>query len=514
MTLILCLLAFGNTSALEEQYKAHVRFLADDLLEGRETTYRGQKLAARYLAAQLAAQGVVPAFPDQTDPFFQEFKVVISSPDPDSLRLRVSGSGQTEELVYGSDYSYMSRGSGELDLEAPIVFVGYGIKRNDYNDYEGVDVKGKWVMILPGQPVVKEKISPFSTQVPESSPFAKMRAARTQGAAGIFYTMNQDKVNGRGLQRNMSLPDLPSERDHGVFPAIQLTEKAWRLLMGKKMASRCKKAMERINKSGKPRSFQLKKRSATFSLKVHSEMASSENVVGILPGTDPVLKDEFVVISAHYDHEGIKGGVVYNGADDNASGSATLLLAAQYMRPEVRRRSLIILLVSGEEKGLLGSRYFVHNPIVPLEKIVANINIDMIGRSDDGSVGMIPALINGVTSLNEMAGNVNEMGSHNLTLRTDMDRYHTRSDHYNFSKKNVPAIFFFTGTHEDYHQPGDDWEKLHYDEMAHFFTFFKDFTLKAALKHESNQPLERAVKRVKVSTFFEILIESRPIPAK
>lgn len=197
------------------------------------------------------------------------------------------------------------------------------------------------------------------------------------------------------------------------------------------------------------------------------------NIIGVLPGSDPALRGEYVVLSAHFDHVGVgrpvNGDSIYNGADDNASGTAGLLEVAQALAslPEAPRRSVLFLFVSGEEHGLLGSRYYSDNPTVPVESMIANINVDMIGRNAPDSIVVIGK---DYSSLGEVVNSVSarhpEIG---IVAADDIwpeERFFYRSDHYNFARLEIPAIFFFAGVHDDYHQPSDHVELVDTDKAA------------------------------------------------
>jgi hypothetical protein len=201
---------------------------------------------------------------------------------------------------------------------------------------------------------------------------------------------------------------------------------------------------------------------------------SAPNVVGILQGSDPLLRDEFVVYSAHMDHVGVgapdaRGDSIYNGADDNASGTAAVMEVAQAMASLERRpaRSVIFVLVSGEEKGLWGSAYFVDNPPVPVERMVANFNVDMVGRNWPDT---IVAIGREHSDLGETLARVNdarpELGMAAIDDLWPQERFYFRSDHYNFARKGVPALFFFNGVHEDYHRPSDEPDRIDADKAA------------------------------------------------
>jgi Zn-dependent M28 family amino/carboxypeptidase len=214
--------------------------------------------------------------------------------------------------------------------------------------------------------------------------------------------------------------------------------------------------------------------------KKNTRQLVGSNVLGFIEGSDPRLKDEVVVVSAHYDHLGKRGNSIYHGADDNGSGTSTVMEIAQAFalakqQGQGPRRSVLCLLVSGEEKGLLGSEYYAEHPIFPLEKTVANVNVDMIGRTDkkhDDNPNYIYVI--GSNRLSTELHEINEAANakyanleldYTFNAKNDPNRFYYRSDHYNFAKKGIPAIFYFSGTHKDYHQPSDTVDKIMFDKM-------------------------------------------------
>jgi len=483
MLILLTLLSIGNTDAeqqlLKQEYQAHIRFLADDLLEGRDTAERGQKLAARYLATQLTLAGLEPAFPDQENPFYQVFDLKASSNVAEGISLRLGGGGNATRFSYGKDFDTLSVERVD-QIKSPIVFVGYGLVTDSYDDYAGLDVTGKWVAILEGMPQSKENGVFAGLEKKDTYQWFRFHNARTAGAVGVIFLRN-GPVSPRGASLSMN----GKKRERKRLPTIRLALESREQFFGRSY-KRFLSAVETIENKEQPCPFELKKRSLSFSQKPQKETRTTENVVAILPGSDPILKDEYVVVSAHYDHVGLKDGKIYNGADDNASGSSTLLMLADHLSKYDRRRSMIVLLLTGEEKGLWGSKYFVKNPIVPLEQIVANINIDMVGRNERHEMAIIPSDMDGATTMNGVAHKINEDGDHGFTFKTDLNRFHPRSDHYNFTKAGVPAVFFFSGTHEDYHSANDDWDRLDYDKMANFFGFLQEFVV--AVLNDDQKP--------------------------
>lgn len=225
----------------------------------------------------------------------------------------------------------------------------------------------------------------------------------------------------------------------------------------------------------------MPKASWSFNLDDRSGKFNTQNVLGYIPGRDSVLREELVVITAHYDHVGVIDGEIHNGADDDGSGTVTVLELAQAMMAAVDagegpRRSVLLMTVVGEEKGLLGSEWYSDHPVWPLENTVANLNIDMIGRTDEAHPDddRYVYLIGSdklSSELHEISENANSEFTqlaldYTFNAPDDPNRFYYRSDHYNFAKHNIPVIFYFSGVHEDYHKPGDDPEKIHYDKTA------------------------------------------------
>jgi hypothetical protein len=219
--------------------------------------------------------------------------------------------------------------------------------------------------------------------------------------------------------------------------------------------------------------------SLTANLNTDGPILKSSNVLGYISGSDPVLSKEIIVITAHYDHIGIENGVVYNGADDDGTGTVALLeIAEAFMNAKKEgngpKRSILIMTVSGEEKGLLGSNYYVNHPIIPLERTITDLNIDMIGRNDIAHQNSDYIYIIGSDMLSKDLHNANEAANKEFTKlqldykfnnASDPNQFYYRSDHYNFAKNNIPSIFYFSGIHEDYHQPGDDIEKINFTKV-------------------------------------------------
>ncbi len=436
----------------EGELRAHVRYLASDELEGRDTGSAGERLAGEYLAQAFARYGLEPMGEDGS--FFLPFEV---SGDARVIKasVRMDHGGFYREFEAGRDVAVFSfSGSGELDV--PVVFAGYGITdpQRGYDDYAGLDVKGKAVLVLRHEP--REQGGRFSAHAHFAT---KATNAHEHGAAALIVVT--DPVHHAGDEDLM--PFGGGADDLGVV-ALHARQSLVQGLF--RLAGRDLTQLQReIDQDLKPRSFDLGAR-LRAAVEVERKAVVARNVVGRLPGTDPALAHEIVVVGAHYDHVGRggqgsldprAGGEIHNGADDNASGTAGMLELAQAFcqsgqRP---RRTILFMGFSGEERGLLGSEHFVTHAPVPMKDVVAMVNLDMIGRLRDGSlevggVGTSP----GFRALAEQA-----LTAQGLKASYDPSGYGP-SDHASFYGAKVPVLFFFTGLHDDYHRPGDDFDKF------------------------------------------------------
>jgi hypothetical protein len=342
-----------------------------------------------------------------------------------------------------------------------IAFVGYGITSSSYDDYAGIDVKGKIVIMLRGLPKWAEKNESMRQL---SSIRTKATAAREKGAlAVIFVNKNGDSADVLerfGLDRlgkNSGIIALQARRSTcaKVFPA-----KGTSLFV----------AEQEIEKTQKPKSFLLANTTANLSVDLVFQESITQNIIGIVEGTDPRLRNEYVVVGAHYDHIGMGDEnslasttepMIHFGADDNASGTAGVLELAQAFKRKPAKRSIVFMTFSGEEKGLLGSKHWVSNPTIPINQVAAMINLDMIGRLKDGKLNIQGT---GTSSIWPRVIDSAKAGLP-LTVTTTADGFGP-SDHSSFTAKNIPVLFYFTGLHGDYHRPSDTWDKVNADGIA------------------------------------------------
>lgn len=474
---------------LEEDLRRHLYVLASDSLQGRETGTEGQRMAAAYIASHFSRLGL-PAVGDR-DPetgelsHQQHFAYTSERWDRDKLLLEVNG--QAYEFLKDF-YSFPSE-NVELPLSEAdeVLFLGYGIDDPAYSDYAGVDVSGKTLLIYAGEPLDEAGRS-FITGDTSRAGWSRIReqkleTARKHGVQLLLIIDPQIKENiGNnrlqlfGGRKQMGWGNEAQDRYANSF---YLSSSVARQIVGEAfdefVAHR-----DRIRSEGKPASMRLPCALRIQQVKVVDQLTGS-NVLGFVEGRDPVLKEEVVVVSAHYDHLGMRGNSIFNGADDNGSGTSTVLELAEAFAQAKKegigpRRSVLFLLVSGEEKGLLGSDYYATFPVFPLANTVADLNVDMIGRTDKNHeddpryIYVIGAdrLSTTLHKINEAANQafVNIQLDYTFNDERDPNRFYYRSDHYNFAKNGVPVIFYFSGVHADYHRPSDTPEKIMFDKMV------------------------------------------------
>ncbi len=458
-----------------ETLKKHLTIIASDEYAGRETGYAGQKKAEKYLIEQFKKLGMAPG---NNGSYIQEFDVVTSQPDG-----KLTVDDKTYDFL--SEFYFYYKFEKDFNVDQ-IVFAGYGVDSEKYSDYKDIDVKGKIVMILEDEPYDKKGRSLVTKKKTESewsySWKKKYETAIKNGAAGMI-TIVQDYENKRELVKGfLSSPRMSlagnEEKDElaDAPPFIYISEKLANNILSK-TGTDLSKLKKQISKTKRPASMDINIKVSMDFLPKGDELKSS-NVLAFLEGSDK--KEEVLVITAHYDHIGQNGDLIYNGADDDGTGTVTLLELAQAFKKAKEeghgpRRSILFMPVSGEEKGLLGSEYYSENPVYPLEKTVADLNIDMIGRHDTLHTHSNYVYLIGSdrlsSELHEISENANKTYT-NLELdytyneKDDPNQFYYRSDHYNFARKGIPVIFYFSGVHEDYHEATDTVDKIEFEKMT------------------------------------------------
>jgi hypothetical protein len=468
-----------------EAIRAHMNFLADDLLEGRGTDSRGYEIAAKYMATEFESMGLAPAGDAGT--YLQKVPLRSVRPDEPNTTLSLIRNGKPESLVFRKDF--LTPGDParkETSVEAPVVYVGFGVTapEQNYDDYKGIDAKGKIVAMVFEAPNFES-----SLKAHYSSSEYKIANASAHGAVGLIV-VNDPVLEGlypfKEQVRDLSRPGLRWLSKEGLpndyFPqlrggAILSLEASKQLFVG---SGHTAEEVFQAAKEGKSLAFPL-----PLSAKIHKqtklEDVSSHNVVAKLEGSDPALKSEYLVYSAHLDHLGIgepvKGDSIYNGALDNASGCAILLEVARAfskMNPRPKR-SVLFVSVTGEEAGLLGSDYFAHYPTVSKDAIVANVNMD-----EDQMLWPLLDIIPFGAEHSTLDGVV-KRAAERLQLGISPDPMpeeviFIRSDQYSFVRQGVPAVFLVAGFKSNdpkidppaifkdweatrYHQPQDDMQQ-------------------------------------------------------
>lgn len=441
----------GNITA--KDLKAKLTVIASAQMEGRETATPGQKRAAAYIENFFKSIGLQPATPEG-----YQLKYPVYQDSLSSVSLNINGTALTLDKDFNiSPQSFIS-GSWKA---GEIIFAQYGMTDSTNNDYSGLDVKDKWVMVLDGTPADGERPNFRAAR-------AKLMALISKGAKGIIIiSKDYPKVKTASLKGSMYV----TKRNGLSTPVITVSVNEAAAIVGKPGSSfnDLKKAVRGVY-------------DATLSLDINTttNTLESSDVIGVLPGTDK--KDEYVLVTGHYDHLGKRDSVIYYGADDDGSGTTSVLEIAQtFAKAKAKgqgpRRTMIFMTVSGEEEGLWGSDYYTTHPVFPLEKTSVDLNTDMVGRIDPNYKGDSLNYIYVIgedklsSDLMKISDSVNNSTMHlELDRRfndpKDPNRFYYRSDHYNFAKHGVPVIFYFNGTHKDYHRPTDTVDKINFDLMA------------------------------------------------
>jgi hypothetical protein len=471
-TLPLTLAASDATDTITaEGVRAHIEFLASDLLEGRETGERGHEIAAQYVATRFASLGLQPA---SKDGWFQRVPFGGTLLDDSKSSFSIGGQvfANRKEVLFGP-----ARKAGETSSEGSVVFAGYGIDdpKAGQNDYAGLNVKGKIVAVLSGFP--KGMRSDIGAHYGRS----KAKMAEGRGAIGIITIRSLERERTRPWTREIEGPVHPSiawtEADGSIFteaPGIKfgvtLHDKAAAALFAGAPTALDGVLALADKTGGRPKGFALKPR-VMLSRTTSMSTLTSPNVIGMLPGSDPKLAGEYVLLMAHLDHNGVdlkrEGDKIFNGAMDNASGTAAMLEAARALAamPNRPRRPILFAAVTAEEKGLLGSDYLARHPVIGTGKVVSVVNLDM------------PVLLYDFQDVVAFGAEHSTMGpavaraaaKMGLSLSEDplpSEGLFTRSDHYSFVKQGVPSVFLMTGFKNGGEKAFKDFLATHYHKVS------------------------------------------------
>lgn len=454
---------YANTITAADM-KKHLFIIAGPEMEGRNTPSPGLERAADYIENHFRNLGLAPS---SNGTYRQQFPLYRDSVT--SSALKVNGSA----FELNNDFQPNANTNHTAEFRfSEAVFVGYGIVDGAIDDYREVDVKGKLVLLLDGAPASYKPSQPGRNAA--SGIFAKLRNAQAKGAAAVLVVYGNFPRKTFSSTSNYSLNGYAAS----IMPqTFFISEKVAAGIMGAD-------GQDILNKM-KSSALASKAYKANIDLGFTktTSVSYASNVLGILEGTDK--KDEYVVITAHYDHEGKRtDGTIFYGADDDGSGTTTVLELAEAFAQAKKagkgpRRSIIFMTVAGEEKGLWGSWYYAHNPLYPLDKTTVNLNIDMVGRVGEEYQNNAKDSANYVyiigddklsTDLAVITDKVNKTMKMVLDRKyndpNDKNRFYYRSDHYNFAEQGVPVIFYFNGVHADYHRPTDTPDKINYPLMA------------------------------------------------
>ncbi len=447
---------YANTIQ-EKELSEHLHVLASDEYEGRETGRKGQKMAMDYLIKEFSSYGIEPS---ANQSYVQKFDLV----EQKNSGIEINIKGKT--FIVNKDFTIGGSILKNDEIKTEVVFVGYGIKEEGYDNYENLNVEGKFVFFLEGKPQkikINEKWSNKS----------KVELAKSKGAIGVMFHEADLKSILNKYAHYFERPKMKLKEE--------IKEDIYKIQIGNDLAETLLSGgnykLKKLLKKGYKKQIPYSEK-ATLLINKPTEDLVSENVLAFIPGTSHA--NELIVITAHYDHIGKKGEVVFNGADDDGSGTVALIEIAEAFAMASKegngpKRSILVMPVSGEEKGLLGSKYYTNHPVYPLENTVANLNIDMIGRYDEkhledsnyvyliGSDRLSSELHQTSEEVNNKHFNINL--DYTFNDENDPNRFYYRSDHYNFAKNNIPVIFYFNGTHADYHKETDTVEKIDFKKI-------------------------------------------------
>ena len=482
-----------------EDLRSALYFLASDEMQGREINTLFNKITSSYLAHRFELMGLDPVLDDG---YYQYFYLVQGElSQGNHLEIRRSRSNLSTVAILNENY-FPSILSANGRVTAPLVFSGYGITASEYeyDDYEGLDVAGKIVLVLEGEPSARDPESRFEglLDTQYSRELRKILNAQAHGAVGLIIAHSSlHRPGNRNFSRRARLvwPEKPERAPYTLevwtdmvkIPVLHASEGFARVLL-RDSSLKLNDIQKKIDEEFRSQGFPLSESEATLEISVVRSRTLIRNVLAYVPGSDPDLKDEWVMVSAHFDHIGSHDGEIFNGADDDASGTVALLemaeaFAAAHEKP---RRSVLFAAWNAEERGLLGSWYYTVKPPFPLEKTVALFQMDMIGRNeeipDPGSSrfrGLEKQSAAENTNslhllgysrsqdLQSLVTEQNERIGLDLKLQYDQNpsKMLQRSDNWPFLVNNVPALFFHTGLHPDYHRPTDTADKINYAKL-------------------------------------------------
>ena len=480
-----------NTSDLQ----SHMTFLASPLLKGRANGEAGLEIAQEYIVSQAGLMGLKPA---NGNSYFQPYILTKNTMDPDKTMIQVINENSDTVTIKEPIYQLLPTGPTDFTVSGEIIFAGYGLKQDKYgyNDFENLRAEGKILLIMAGAPTSEDGKKYLFETVNWSSFMsieAKLTALLFTRAKAVIIVMDPksgySSINDQypGISGELtSTKSLKGEKPRSFqmpgMPKVLFADRKVADEIFRGTGHTLESLQKKIDSELKPFTFEIPGKQVKITETVKAGEITLNNIAAYIEGSDPVLKNEYVVFSAHADHIGVSGDKIYSGADDNASGCAALLSIAKAFQtlPKKPLRSILFLWVSGEEIGLYGSQSYVSNPLVPLENTVVDLNIDMIGRikGPSDTIKSKPVadinkvfVITGYQSkeLLSIADEVDKATildlDYSLSTKNHPLQLFVRSDHYNFAKKDIPVLFFTDGEHVDYHKDGDVVEKIDFRNM-------------------------------------------------
>jgi hypothetical protein len=477
-----------------ERLREHVFVLSADSMGGREVGTAYNRKAAQYLADQFSSYGIPPCpLPNGDSSYFQPFELEKRTMLHFDLRVGKKGEPIQDQVYY---YGYLP---DIKESTLPALAIGYGIEEKGYSEYEGVTIKGHPVILFSGSPRLSDSTTSKRLEANWAQDWRKKaELAYTKGAGIVFMVVGQhdsDFVKRFEIMKPHLTRESMSSAGTKAKGLIFISHSQAAQMLGISLQK-----LEQFKKAPITERAKLHASKSILRLSISSQVERIEasNVLGYIEGTD--LKEEIIVLSAHFDHLGMHDNTIYRGADDNGSGTASLLELARVLMEMKQagfplRRSILIMPLNAEEKGLLGAAHFVTDPVFPLNRIVTDLNIDMIGRIDDRHSDSNYVYLIGSNRLSDSLHVISEKANQtytNLSLDytfnhpQDPNRFYYRSDHYHFAKNNIPVIFYFSGIHVDYHKPGDTPEKLGYQKMTRINQLV--FHTLCAIAQRNNRP--------------------------
>ncbi len=470
----------GLSSISAEDMKSHLRFLGAREFEGRNVPSVGLNVASKYIALVAEKCGLKPLLPGNS--YFQELPLEVSTLSPSRSYLRLTTETGEQTFLFPEAFGLNMRMATPGTVSGEPVFLGYGLHapESNWDDYGEIDLKGKIVVILDADLPKDHVLKPAQNRI---SLMLRARAAKERGAFGVISVIGQEReknlaARGLNFDRSERVKFLDIDLDQQMvsspaaagapFLQVDVRHDVAAMILGTSRDD-LDKMFEAIS-GGKPVARrELPGKTLEIKIALDKRRDTTENVVGYIEGTDSRLKKEYIVIGSHHDHIGKREGRIYPGADDNASGAVAMFELARALKAEPPKRSVIFVWHTAEEKGLVGASFFFAHCPVPVERISANLNLDMITRNDPKAIYLI-----GSNKLStELDGSIRAMNDRSVHLRLDYtyqepnhpDRFFFRSDQFPYMQYGIPGVWFFCGTTEDYHQETDQVEKCDFQKM-------------------------------------------------